>query len=313
MSNGTLQEPHYSSKFSNMWAGVLPNDVKKQIAAEPSSSKSPPVKARSRLPLAAGILLDDWLTAHRKNPYPTADEKKVLVEASGLSLKQVNNWFMNARRQQLDPMTAWLSSSSDDESTSVKAALSLTDAFDTSKGMLVMSQSDITSRNIYYNSYLAQDKSDTYGFPIGSGQFSSGLNSSNEWSSPNNELVAPADSNSSCGSAFDQCADARWSALPRRGRRAYAKPVFSRSSSISSASLGPEESYSGRSYLPGPAASPWADMAPAPQSMMGQFSSKVSSSTQKKHKCEICDKRFTRPSSLQTHMYCHTSSKLKFL
>ncbi|KAK0716964.1 hypothetical protein B0T26DRAFT_675359 [Lasiosphaeria miniovina] len=48
---------------------------------------------------------------------------------------------------------------------------------------------------------------------------------------------------------------------------------------------------------------------PAPQSMMGSFSSKVSSSTQKKHKCKVCDKRFTRPSSLQTHMYSHTGEK----
>ena len=50
---------------------------------------------------------------------------------------------------------------------------------------------------------------------------------------------------------------------------------------------------------------------PAPQSMMGQFSSKVCSSTQKKHKCKVCDKRFTRPSSLQTHMYSHTGEKRK--
>ncbi|KAG6007867.1 hypothetical protein E4U21_005455 [Claviceps maximensis] len=50
-------------------------------------------------------------------------------------------------------------------------------------------------------------------------------------------------------------------------------------------------------------------LPPAPQSMMGQFSSKVSSSTQKKHKCRVCDKRFTRPSSLQTHMYSHTGEK----
>ena len=50
-------------------------------------------------------------------------------------------------------------------------------------------------------------------------------------------------------------------------------------------------------------------LPPAPQSMMGQFSSKVSSSTQKKHKCKVCDKRFTRPSSLQTHMYSHTGEK----
>jgi uncharacterized Zn-finger protein len=54
--------------------------------------------------------------------------------------------------------------------------------------------------------------------------------------------------------------------------------------------------------------------APAgPQSMMGQFSSKVPSNAQKKHKCKVCDKRFTRPSSLQTHMYSHTGEKRKLL
>lgn len=50
--------------------------------------------------------------------------------------------------------------------------------------------------------------------------------------------------------------------------------------------------------------------APLPASaMMTQFSSKMSGNTQKKHKCKICDKRFTRPSSLQTHMYSHTGEK----
>ena len=53
------------------------------------------------------------------------------------------------------------------------------------------------------------------------------------------------------------------------------------------------------------------NIPPAPQSMMSQFNSKVSSSAQKKHKCKICAKRFTRPSSLQTHMYSHTGEKRK--
>ncbi|KAL7271251.1 hypothetical protein RUND412_006003 [Rhizina undulata] len=43
--------------------------------------------------------------------------------------------------------------------------------------------------------------------------------------------------------------------------------------------------------------------------MISSFSSKISPSTQKKHKCRICDKRFTRPSSLQTHTYSHTGEK----
>jgi hypothetical protein len=62
--------------------------------------------------------------------------------------------------------------------------------------------------------------------------------------------------------------------------------------------------------LPRPSA-PENWIPPAPSSMMSLFSSKVSSSSQKKHKCTICDKRFTRPSSLQTHMYSHTGEKRK--
>jgi hypothetical protein len=68
------------------------------------------------------------------------------------------------------------------------------------------------------------------------------------------------------------------------------------------------ESLSGRT-LPRPHGLMAHQMPPAPQSMMGQFSSKIASSTQKKHKCKVCDKRFTRPSSLQTHMYSHTGEK----
>lgn len=71
------------------------------------------------------------------------------------------------------------------------------------------------------------------------------------------------------------------------------------------------ESVSSRT-LPRPSGLLSGGMPPAPASMMGQFSSKVSSSTQKKHKCKVCDKRFTRPSSLQTHMYSHTGEKRKF-
>lgn len=68
------------------------------------------------------------------------------------------------------------------------------------------------------------------------------------------------------------------------------------------------ESVSSRT-LPRPTGLVGTPALPAPQSMMSQFNSKVSSSTQKKHKCKICDKRFTRPSSLQTHMYSHTGEK----
>jgi len=79
-------------------------------------------------------------------------------------------------------------------------------------------------------------------------------------------------------------------------------------SSVSDYSNSDMESVSSRT-LPRPTSLLTTGMPPAPQSMMGQFSSKVASSTQKKHKCKVCDKRFTRPSSLQTHMYSHTGEK----
>nr|CAG8433405.1 1461_t:CDS:2 [Entrophospora candida] len=47
----------------------------------------------------------------------------------------------------------------------------------------------------------------------------------------------------------------------------------------------------------------------APQDMMSTFNSRTVQSTPKRYKCEICQKRFTRPSSLQTHMYSHTGEK----
>lgn len=52
--------------------------------------------------------------------------------------------------------------------------------------------------------------------------------------------------------------------------------------------------------------------APVPNQMMTTFNSRITSSTQKKHKCKVCDKRFTRPSSLQTHTYSHTGEKRMF-
>lgn len=50
-------------------------------------------------------------------------------------------------------------------------------------------------------------------------------------------------------------------------------------------------------------------MPPEPHAMMSQFNAKMSPIAQKKHKCKICEKRFTRPSSLQTHMFSHTGEK----
>ncbi|KAI9687294.1 MAG: hypothetical protein M1822_002337 [Bathelium mastoideum] len=150
-----------------------------------------------------------------------------------------------------------------------QARSSFSDALDASRGMVAMSQ-DITPRNIYGNAGN-RNSADSYGFPATHSSHSSISSASYN---PSYYQGSVADSSvTDYSSASESVGDMGSRTLPRP-----------------SALLGP-------------------NLPPAPQSMMSQFSSKVSSSSQKKHKCKICDKRFTRPSSLQTHMYSHTGEK----
>lgn len=47
-------------------------------------------------------LLYGWFTSHVDNPYPTEQEKKELRKVCGLTRKQLDVWFTNARRRYLD-------------------------------------------------------------------------------------------------------------------------------------------------------------------------------------------------------------------
>lgn len=148
---------------------------------------------------------------------------------------------------------------------------SFNDALDASRGMVAMSQSDITPRNIY-GTNSARSSMDSYGFPVTHSSASS-ISSASTYPTYYNSSVSEA-STGDYGSASESVDMPTSRTLPRPTGLLGAMP-------------------------------------PAPQSMMGQFSSKVSSSSQKKHKCKVCEKRFTRPSSLQTHMYSHTGEKRK--
>ncbi|KAE9388621.1 hypothetical protein BT96DRAFT_890431 [Gymnopus androsaceus JB14] len=47
--------------------------------------------------------LKAWLHRHSDHPYPSEDEAKQLSRATGLSMRQVSNWMINARRRILAP------------------------------------------------------------------------------------------------------------------------------------------------------------------------------------------------------------------
>ncbi|MDN8740473.1 homeobox domain-containing protein, partial [Staphylococcus aureus] len=45
-----------------------------------------------------------WLFQHLSHPYPSEEQKKQLAQDTGLTILQVNNWFINARRRIVQPM-----------------------------------------------------------------------------------------------------------------------------------------------------------------------------------------------------------------
>ncbi|XP_069957368.1 homeobox protein PKNOX1 isoform X3 [Cherax quadricarinatus] len=59
---------------------------------------------RGVLPKHATAIMKAWLFQHIVHPYPSEDEKRHIAAQTNLTLLQVNNWFINARRRILQPM-----------------------------------------------------------------------------------------------------------------------------------------------------------------------------------------------------------------
>jgi hypothetical protein len=65
------------------------------------TAASPYRRSRATLPKKATTCLKDWLFNHEHHPYPDDDEKDDLILQTGLTVSQINNWFINARRRVL--------------------------------------------------------------------------------------------------------------------------------------------------------------------------------------------------------------------
>jgi len=73
---------------------------KRQNSDKPGGGHS----KRGVLPKQATSIMRSWLFQHIVHPYPTEDEKRAIASQTNLTLLQVNNWFINARRRILQPM-----------------------------------------------------------------------------------------------------------------------------------------------------------------------------------------------------------------
>ncbi|XP_044227060.1 homeobox protein PKNOX2 [Thunnus albacares] len=75
-------------------------DLSSLLDSEDKKSKN----KRGVLPKQATNIMRSWLFQHLMHPYPTEDEKRQIAAQTSLTLLQVNNWFINARRRILQPM-----------------------------------------------------------------------------------------------------------------------------------------------------------------------------------------------------------------
>ena len=72
-----------------------------KVAKKKSKTKNKKDTSGRLLPKQAVAILKEWILSpeHFSFPYPTDEEKKVLMAKTGLDLKQIKYWFTNARRR----------------------------------------------------------------------------------------------------------------------------------------------------------------------------------------------------------------------
>lgn len=61
-------------------------------------------RRRGNLPKQVTDILRAWFQDHLDHPYPTEEEKQMFIQQTGLTMNQISNWFINARRRHLPAM-----------------------------------------------------------------------------------------------------------------------------------------------------------------------------------------------------------------
>ncbi|KAJ5653127.1 hypothetical protein N7490_000130 [Penicillium lividum] len=71
-------------------------------------------RRRGNLPKPVTDILRTWFHDHLDHPYPSEEDKQQFMTRTGLSISQISNWFINARRRQLPALRNQMRGGGDD-------------------------------------------------------------------------------------------------------------------------------------------------------------------------------------------------------
>lgn len=91
--NGIFIEPRFMSPFSEEHH----LSVKPVVQSNVNVAKKGKRSQRKLFSEAQRSILLSWLRENSQNPYPSAAEKQVLMDKTGLNKEQINVWFTNTR------------------------------------------------------------------------------------------------------------------------------------------------------------------------------------------------------------------------